>query len=144
MTNSDSLQPDSGHVIYFQWSPDPGYSGEANFVSLVMRGPNVFWEEATGIRVDVTDQHLAGTDNDQAEGKLNTTVGSSTVTDSTTYTEEDESYIYNGTSFPPEYFEPYERLEAEHGGWTKPRNLATEMEAHRTSTVFVFLFMLLS
>ena len=143
MTNSDSLQPDSGHVIFFQWSPDPGYRGEVNFVSLVMRGANVFWEEATGIRVIVMDQH--GTDTDQTEeDKENTAKSSSTVTDSTTYTEEDESYIYNGTSFSPEYFEPYERLEAEHGGWSKPRNLATEMEAHRTPIVFVFLFMLLS
>ena len=143
MTNSDSLQPDSGHVIFFQWSPDPGYRGEVNFVSLVMRGANVFWEEATGIRVIVMDQH--GTDTDQTEeDKENTAKSSSTVTDSTTYTEEDESFIYNGTSFSPEYFEPYERLEAEHGGWSKPRNLATEMEAHRTPIVFVFLFMLLS
>ena len=143
MTNSDSLQPDSGHVIFFQWSPDPGYRGEVNFVSLVLRGANVFWEEATGIRVVVMDQH--GTDTDQTEeDKENTAKWSSTVTDSTTYTEEDESYIYNGTSFSPEYFEPYERLEAEHGGWSKPRNLATEMEAHRTAIVFVFLFMLLS
>ena len=143
MTNSDSLQPDSGHVIFFQWSPDPGYRGEVNFVSLVMRGANVFWEEATGIRVVVMDQH--GTDTDQTEeDKENTAKWSSTVTDSTTYTEEDESFIYNGTSFSPEYFEPYERLEAEHGGWSKPRNLATEMEAHRTPIVFVFLFMLLS
>ena len=143
MTNSDSLQPDSGHVIFFQWSPDPGYRGEVNFVSLVMRGANVFWEEATGIRVVVMDQH--GTDTDQTEEvKENTAKWSSTVTDSTTYTEEDESFIYNGTSFSPEYFEPYERLEAEHGGWSKPRNLATEMEAHRTPIVFVFLFMLLS
>ena len=76
--------------------------------------------------------------------KENTAKWSSAVTDSTSYTEEDESYIYNGTSFSPEYFEPYERLEAEHGGWSKPRNLATEMEAHRTPIVFVFLFMLLS
>ena len=143
MTNSDSLQPDSGHVIFFQWSPDPGYRGEVNFVSLVMRGANVFWEEATGIRVVVMDQH--GTDTDQTEeDKENTTKWSTTVTHSTNYTEEDESYIYNGTSFSPEYFEPYERLEAEHGGWSKPRNLATEMEAHRTPIVFVFLFMLLS
>ena len=143
MTNSDSLQPDSGHVIFFQWSPDPGYRGEVKFVSLVMRGANVFWEEATGIRVVVMDQH--GTDTDQTEeDKENTAKSSSTVTDSTTYTEEDESYIYNGTSSSPEYFEPYERLEAEHGGWSKPRNLATEMEAHRTPIVFVFLFMLLS
>ena len=143
MTNSDGLQPDSGHVIFFQWSPDPGYRGEVNFVSLVMRGANVFWEEATGIRVVVMDQH--GTDTDQTEeDKENTTKWSTTVTHSTNYTEEDESYIYNGTSFSPEYFEPYERLEAEHGGWSKPRNLATEMEAHRTPIVFVFLFMLLS
>ena len=143
MTNSDSLQPDSGHVIFFQWSPDPGYRGEVNFVSLVMRGANVFWEEVTGIRVVVMDQH--GTDTDQTEeDKENTAKSSSTVTDSTTYTEEDESFIYNGTSFSPEYFEPYERLEAEHGGWSKPRNLATEMEAHRTPIVFFFLSMLLS
>ena len=143
MTNSDGLQPDSGHVIFFQWSPDPGYRGEVNFVSLVMRGANVFWEEATGIRVVVMDQH--GTDTDQTEeDKENTTKWSTTVTHSTNYTEEDESYIYNGTSFSPEYFEPYERLEAEHGGWSKPKNLATEMEAHRTPIVFVLLFMLLS
>ena len=143
MTNSDSLQPDSGHVIFFQWSPDPGYRGEVNFVSLVMRGANVFWEEATGIRVVVMDQQRTDTDQTE-EDKENTAKWSSTVTDSTSYTEEDESYIYNGTSFSPEYFEPYERLEAEHGGWSKPRNLATEMEAHRTPVVFVFLFMLLS
>ena len=143
MTNSDGLQPDSGHVIFFQWSPDPGYRGEVNFVSLVMRGANVFWEEATGIRVVVMDQH--GTDTDQTEeDKENTTKWSTTVTHSTNYTEEDESYIYNGTSFSPEYFEPYERLEAEHGGWSKPKNLATEMEAHRTLIVLVFLFILLS
>ena len=147
MTDSDSLQPESGHVIYFQWSPDPGYKGEVTFISLVMRGSNVFWEEATGIRVMVTDEHLTGTENDQAdeEDNENTTRASPSVTDSTSFIEEDESFILNGTSFSPEYFEPYERLEAEHGGWAKARNLAIEVDADRTSIiVFMFLFTLLS
>ena len=140
MADSDSLQSDSGHVIYFQWSPDPGYKGEVHFFSLVMRGSNDFWEEATGIRVMVMEQYLTGTE--EEENKENLTSGSSTVPDSTII-EEDESYIFNVTSFSPEYFEPYERLEAEHGGWAKPRNLASVIKAHRISIVFLFFFILL-
>ena len=144
MTGQDSLQPDSGHVIYFQWSPDPGYKGEVTFISLVMRGSNVFWEEATGIRVMVTDEHLSGTENNQAEEENKENTTNTSVTDSTSLIEEDESYILNGTSFSPEYFEPYERLEAEHGGWAKARNLALEVDADRTSLVFMFMFCLLN
>lgn len=144
MADSDSLRSDSGHVIYFQWSPDPGYKGEVHFFSLVMRGSNDFWEEATGIRVMVMEHNLTGTEKIQVveENKENTTRGSSTVPDSTII-EEDESYILNVTSFSPEYFEPYERLEAEHGGWAKPRNMASVIKAHRTSIVFLFFFILL-
>ena len=142
MADSDSLQSDSGHVIYFQWSPDPGYKGEVHFFSLVMRGSNDFWEEATGIRVMVMEQYLTGTEKNQfVQNRENTTRWSS-VTDSTII-EEDESYILNVTSFSPEYFEPYERLEAEHGGWAKPRNLASVMQAHRTSMKILFFFILL-
>ena len=97
MTDSDNLQPDSGHVIYFQWRPDPGYKGGVTFISLVMRGSNVFWEEATGIRVMVTDEHLlTGTENNQAEEENKENTTNTSVTDSTSLIEEDESWLFIG------------------------------------------------
>ena len=99
----------------------------------------------------VKPQTLTGTDNNPAtEGSENTDVvkeittsASSPDSNSMTYREEEDSAInFNGTSLSHEYFEPYERLEAEHGGWAKPRNLATELEAQRTSIIFLFLMIL--
>ena len=123
--------------------------GEVTFISLVKRGSNDFWEAATGIRVRVmADQDRTGTvkdetekDSDSSEDDEDTTRWSSVQISTTTFI--DEEYFLNGSSFSPEHlFEPYERLEAEHGGWT--RNTAASKDVLKAmSIILVFIIEIL-
>ena len=169
VSHNDKIVPDTNYVIFFQWMPDDGYEGDVIFKGVVKRGSRIYWEEAIGIKVLVKDDH----DEDQMtttlrnEEEFDTSVSmikTSSEKNSRTSTEklvsapiseidvdfdttrwssnndEDDQLL----SSTPEYQgEPYERLEAEHGGWTETRNIGVGMTTVPLMIVYSLAFMLI-
>ena len=126
--------------------PDDGYEGDVIFKGVVKRGSRIFWEEAIGIKVLVKEDHeepqttttLRNKEEfdtsdffikSSTEKNLRSSTEQQSVEpipeidvdfDTTRWSSNNDDQLSSST---PEYpGEPYERLEAEHGGWTEARN----------------------
>ena len=146
VTNSDSISQGSDYVIFFQWSPDDEYDGEVVFTSLVMRGYRDFWENVTGIKVIQFSQYLTSLFNINQMLKVNVinnnkilqNISTSMISSITSLVNSSSTIKYltdeettrwslysseeSSTEESKDSLEPYQRLEAEQGGWERPRN----------------------
>ena len=151
VSHNDKIVPDSNYVIFFQWMPDDGYEGDVTFKGVVKRGSRIYWEKAIGIKVFVKDDHNESDDdyyktttsirNEECNTselvtkartdemiRISTEQTVETISeidvdfDTTRWSSNKEDDVQLSSSTPEYPAEPYERLEAEHGGWTEARN----------------------
>ena len=138
VTNSPDIVPDSHTVIYFQWMPEQDYEGYVRFRSLIQTGNNVDWEEATPIEVKIIKNEISSPIESSTSGESlreNTTSRPEKEVplidvDTTRWSHDhhhddiggESSTLTNQEQEISRVTESYERLEAEHGGWRKPKS----------------------
>ena len=144
VTNSPDILPGRHTVIYFQWMPEQDYEGYVRFRALLQTGNNVDWEEATPIEVKIIKNEISSPIESSMSGESsreNTTsrpekevpvIDVDTTRwshhhhnddiggESSTFINQEQEEI--SSVILPRVTESYERLEAEHGGWRKPKS----------------------